>query len=329
MAISLAMICKYLGMRFISVIDPRTTETNLQILKALDAKIDYVANPDPVTGEFLPARLNRVQQLLTEIPGTYWPNQYANANNYLAHYHTTMKEIVTELERVDYLFCSVSTCGTIRGLAEYVRDHGLRTKIVAVDAEGSAIFGGNKSTRRFPGLGAGIVPPFCRTDLIDRIVHVSDSDIVKCCRMLAKEESILAGASSGGIIAAVKQMEPDLTPGAVCAVILHDKESATSILYTQTHGFRASSDGRFGLKAAITLSCNNKESISQGGDGMLYLNDRDIQSVGVDWPALVESIETAVGIIDSGDYVQPVKPYLRYKNPQNRIIAMPAYVGER
>ncbi|KTD87746.1 2,3-diaminopropionate biosynthesis protein SbnB [Paenibacillus etheri] len=60
---------------------------------------------------------------------------------------------------------------------------------------------------------------------------------------------------------------------------------------------------------------------------MLYLNDRDIQSVGVDWPTLVESIETAVNIIDSGDYVQPVKPYLRYKNPQNRIIAMPAYVG--
>lgn len=53
MAISLAMICKYLGLRFISVIDPRTTETNIQILKALDAKIDYVAEPDPETGEFL------------------------------------------------------------------------------------------------------------------------------------------------------------------------------------------------------------------------------------------------------------------------------------
>lgn len=60
---------------------------------------------------------------------------------------------------------------------------------------------------------------------------------------------------------------------------------------------------------------------------MLYLNDRDIRAVGVDWPDLVESVETAVGIIDSGDYAQPVKPYLRYKNPQNRIIAMPAYVG--
>lgn len=62
---------------------------------------------------------------------------------------------------------------------------------------------------------------------------------------------------------------------------------------------------------------------------MLYLNDRDIREVGLDWPSLVESIETTVRILDSGDYAQPVKPYLRYKNPQNRIIAMPAYVGER
>lgn len=223
MAISLAMICKYWGMRFISVLDPRTTDTNLQILKALESEIDFVTEPDPVTGEFLPARLKRVEQLLEEIPGSFWPNQYGNPNNYLSHYHTTMKEIVTELGRVDYLFCSVSTCGTIRGLAEYAKDHGLGTKIVAVDAEGSAIFGGNQEKRRFPGLGAGIVPPFCRTDLIDRIVHVSDAEIVNGCRALAQNESILAGASSGGVIAAVKQLEKELPPGSVCAVILHDK----------------------------------------------------------------------------------------------------------
>ncbi|AIQ61744.1 cysteine synthase [Paenibacillus borealis] len=223
MAISLAMICKYLGMSFISVVDSRTTEMNLQILKALGATIDYIDCPDSETGEFLPARLKRVQQLLTEIPGSYWPNQYANPNNYLSHYHTTMKEIVDELGQVDYLFCAVSTCGTIRGLAEYVKDKGLQTKIVAVDAAGSAIFGGNQEQRRFPGLGAGIVPPFCRTDLIDHIVHVTDSDIVKGCRALAQKESVLAGASSGGVLAAIRQMKQKLTPGAVCAAILHDK----------------------------------------------------------------------------------------------------------
>ncbi len=60
---------------------------------------------------------------------------------------------------------------------------------------------------------------------------------------------------------------------------------------------------------------------------MLYLNDRDIRAVGLDWPALLEALEAAVQIADMGDYAQPIKPYLRYGDPRNRIIAMPAYVG--
>ena len=235
MAISLAMICRCLELRFISVIDPRTTEANIKIMQALGAEISYVAEPDPATGEFLPARLQRVEQLLRTIPGSYWPNQYANINNYLAHYHTTMKEIADQLHRVDYLFCSVSTCGTIRGLAEYVRDHQLATRIVAVDAEGSAIFGGNKEKRRFPGLGAGIVPPFCGPDLADHIVHVSDWEMVESCRALAQKEGILAGPSSGGVLAAVRKLGPQLPPGTVCAGIIHDKgERYLDTVYSDT-----------------------------------------------------------------------------------------------
>lgn len=235
MAISLAMICRCLEMRFISVIDPRTTEANIKIMQALGAEISYVAEPDPATGEFLPARLQRVEQLLRTLPGSYWPNQYANPNNYLAHYHTTMKEIADQLHRLDYLFCSVSTCGTIRGLAEYVRDHQLTTRIVAVDAEGSAIFGGNQEKRRFPGLGAGIVPPFCGPDLADHIVHVSDWEMVESCRALAQKEGILAGPSSGGVLAAVRKLKPQLPPGAVCAGIIHDKgERYLDTVYSDT-----------------------------------------------------------------------------------------------
>ncbi|WNS46002.1 2,3-diaminopropionate biosynthesis protein SbnA [Paenibacillus sp. MMS20-IR301] len=247
MAISLAMICQYLGLRFICVVDPRTTDTNLQILKAAGAVIDKVALPDPVTGEFLPARLLRVQALQAEIQGSYWPNQYANPDNYLSHYHTTMQEIIAELGRVDYLFCSVSTCGTIRGLAEYVKDNGLQTKIVAADAAGSAIFGGSQEKRRFPGLGAGIVPPFCRPDLMDHIVHVTDAEMVMSCRALARKEGILAGASSGAVLAAVRQMKHRIPHGAVCAAILHDKgERYLDTVYSDTW-----SDEQFGPEVRI------------------------------------------------------------------------------
>lgn len=60
---------------------------------------------------------------------------------------------------------------------------------------------------------------------------------------------------------------------------------------------------------------------------MLYLGDQQIRAIGLNWEELVDSMEAAVRIIDTGDYAQPVKPYLRYRNPANRIIAMPAYVG--
>lgn len=223
MAISLAMIGGCLGLQVICVVDPRTTNANLAILRALGAKIDLVEQPDPATGEFLPARLARVQQLVAEIPGSFWPNQYANRNNVLAHYHTTMPEIVHQLQTVDYVFCAVSTCGTLRGLSEYARDHGLPTQFVAVDAEGSAIFGGNGGKRHFPGLGAGIVPPFCEPGLAHRVIHVTDREILAGCRELAEKEALLAGASSGAVIAAIRRVREELPRGTVCAAILHDK----------------------------------------------------------------------------------------------------------
>lgn len=60
---------------------------------------------------------------------------------------------------------------------------------------------------------------------------------------------------------------------------------------------------------------------------MLILNDGDIRSLQTDWTELADLIERTVRIADAGDYSQPIKPYLRYGDPRNRIIAMPAYVG--
>lgn len=60
---------------------------------------------------------------------------------------------------------------------------------------------------------------------------------------------------------------------------------------------------------------------------MLYLGEEHIRTIGLHWKELVNSMEAAVHILDSGDFAQPIKPYLRYGNPDNRIIAMPAYAG--
>nr|WP_315605175.1 2,3-diaminopropionate biosynthesis protein SbnA [Paenibacillus aurantius] len=223
LAISLAQLCGYLGLRFICVVDPRTTEQHKQIIRSYRGEIDLVSEPDPATGEFLPARIRRVQELLRQYPHTYWTNQYGNPDNSGAHAATTMREIGEELGPVDYLFCGVSSCGTIRGCMEYIRSRQWTTRIVAVDAAGSVIFGGQKGPRRFPGLGAGLTPGLFRPDVADEVVYVSDLDCVQGCRDLVRREAILAGASSGGVISAIRRLADTLPAGAVCAAILPDR----------------------------------------------------------------------------------------------------------
>src|SRR5205809_137641 len=88
LGIGLAQACRYLGLRFICVVDPKTTEQNIRILKAYGAEIDMVLKPHAVTGEFLQARIDRIQVLLHNISGSFWTNQYANVSNARAHYST-------------------------------------------------------------------------------------------------------------------------------------------------------------------------------------------------------------------------------------------------
>lgn len=224
MGIGLAQVCRYLGLRFICVVDPKTAAQNLKVLRAYGADIDYVSEPDPATGEFLPARINRVQDLLRQIENSFWPNQYANPNNPGAHYRTTMAEIAQALDgKVDFLFVATSTCGTIRGCGEYVRDHGLPTRVVAVDAVGSLIFADVKAKRIIPGLGAAMRPPLCDLSLIAECVHVTDLDCVVGCRRLAEREAILAGGSSGGVMAAVNRLQDRIPPGSTCVAVLPDR----------------------------------------------------------------------------------------------------------
>ena len=224
MGIGLAQACRYYGLRFICVVDPRTSVQNLRLLRTYGAEVELVSEPDPVSGELLQARLKRVEALVREIDGAFWPNQYANKHNPEAHYRMTMSEVATALAgRVDMLFVATSTCGTLRGCAEYVRDHGLSTRIIAVDAQGSLIFSNQRAKRMIPGLGAGMRPPLCEPALIDEVVLVSDLECVVACRRLVAREAILAGGSSGAVVAALDRLQDTIPDHANCVLIFPDR----------------------------------------------------------------------------------------------------------
>lgn len=222
MGIGLALACMFYGLRFICVVDSKTTAQNLRLLETYGAEVDIITQPDPVTGEYLQARIDRVEELMRTLPHGFWPNQYANLYNSHAH-RQTMREIVDQIGHVDYLFCATSTCGTLRGCAEHVSEHGLGTKIVAVDAVGSVIFGGQKAKRLIPGHGAAITPSLFDPALATSCVHVTDLDCIVGCRRLMREEAVLAGGSSGAVIKAIEHAMPDLPDGSVCVAILPDR----------------------------------------------------------------------------------------------------------
>ena len=223
MGIGLAMVCRWYGLRFICVIDPKTTVQNARLLELYGAEIDVVTKPHSLSGEFLQARLDRVRYLLTTVENSFWPNQYANLDNAWAH-HDTAREILEALdEPPDYLFCATSTCGTLRGCSEFFRLHSPSTKIVAVDAVGSVIFGGPKGHRLIPGHGAAIRPDLYRPDLAAMCIHVTDMECVIGCRRLMAEESILAGGSSGAVLMALEKIRNSLRSRALCVLVFADR----------------------------------------------------------------------------------------------------------
>lgn len=223
MGIGLAQVCSYLGLRFICVVDQKTTKQNIRLLETYGAEVDVIEESDLRGRDFLQARIDRVIELLSKIKNSFSPNQYANEANSDAH-HQTMSEIAMELNgKVDYLFCATSTCGTIRGCAEYARERGLGTRVYAVDAIGSVIFGSRKADRLIPGHGAAMRPKLFKDDMASKVIRVSDLDCVIGCRRLAATEAILAGGSSGAVLTAVEQAKHEIHSGANCVMIFADR----------------------------------------------------------------------------------------------------------
>lgn len=223
LGIALAQVCLLMHLRFICVVDAKTTESNKRLLKAYGAEIDCVTEPDSETGEYLLARIKRVDQLLKEIPNSYRPNQYANIHNPEGH-QPAMEEIVNSLGFApDYIFCAVSTCGTIRGYSEYIKAHNLHTKVIAVDAMGSVIFGTERGKRYIPGHGAAVVPALYHDGIADDFVQVTDNECVIGCRKLLKREGVFAGGSTGAIVQGIEKYIDKIPDGSSVVFVVHDR----------------------------------------------------------------------------------------------------------
>lgn len=202
-ASSLAQICHSLGINFIPVVDPNINKPYYQLLKNLCSQVEMVTERDD-TGGFLKTRLNRVEEIRRSQPHAYWINQYGNSDCADAHYYGTGAELADHLPQLDYLFIGVSTGGTLAGVSRKIKEVSPITKVIAVDAEGSVIFGATPKKRFIPGLGSSIVPALISSCLIDEVIHVREQETVIGCQELSKQ-GIFAGGSSGTVYYAINK----------------------------------------------------------------------------------------------------------------------------
>ena len=225
MAVGLAQACAAMGLDFLCVADVRTQEANLDLVRAYGGRVEVIREPDPQTGDFLTARLNRVRAIVEECPGVFWTNQYANPENPAAHEAGTVRQLLRDSGGLDVLLIATSTTGTLNGALDCCAKHSPHTRVVAVDAAGSVLFGGQAGPRRISGLGAGMHTPLSKGASPAAVERVGDLDCVVGCRALVKLEGVLAGGSSGGLAVALSRLAGGLDLGTRVGLVLPDHGS--------------------------------------------------------------------------------------------------------
>lgn len=204
MGIALAAKCHDLGNRFICVIDPHISETNEYLIKQYGAETIKVKEKDE-NDSYLKTRLKTIQELQEKYKNCYWFNQYGNPLVCEA-YEEIGREMLKQVEHIDYVFVAVSSAGTISGISKAIKEKSPTTKIIAVDVLGSKVFDIHTTKKRFlSGIGSSIQSVNLTRAIIDDVILIDELEGVKGCHEMLKNSLIFGGGSSGCVYQAIKE----------------------------------------------------------------------------------------------------------------------------
>ncbi len=201
--IGLAMVGAARGYRVMIVVDAKTSSPMRRILKAHGAElVDVPLTEADANGSMQVARMNKAASLAKEIPGAWYPCQHRNPQNPDAHAEYTAREIIAAFDGApDAIVVGVSTAGQLAGIHRFFKAHFPKVKIIGVDVAGSVIFGTPAHPYKMTGLGLSFVPPNFEPRFVDFAYSVDDALAFSICRLLARKEGVLLGASTGAIVA--------------------------------------------------------------------------------------------------------------------------------
>ena len=231
MGLAIAAIVK--GYRLICTMPDKQSKEKMDMLRAMGAEV--VVTPTNVEPDDPRSYYSVARRLNKEIPNSFYPNQYDNMSNTVAHYEQTGPEIWEQTEgKVTHLVVGVGTGGTISGTGKYLKEKNPNIQVWGIDTYGS-VFKKYHETGIFDekeiysylteGIGEDILPKNVDFSVIDLFEKVTDKEGMLMTRRLAKEEGIFVGNSAGCAVQGLLQLKDRLTEKDVVVVIFHDHGS--------------------------------------------------------------------------------------------------------
>ena len=199
--IGIASVAASKGYRTIITMPDTMSVERRNILKAYGSELVLTDGAKGMKGA-----IEKATELAEEIPHSFIPGQFSNEANPLAHYKTTGPEIWRDTDGdVDIFVAGVGTGGTLSGAGKYLKKINPDIQVIAVEPKDSPVLSEGKSgSHKLQGIGAGFVPYTLDVNIYDDVIAVTTEQAYEAARVLAKEDGILAGISSGATLYAAE-----------------------------------------------------------------------------------------------------------------------------
>jgi cysteine synthase B len=206
--IALAFIAKLLGLKMVLIMPENSTEERIKTMRAYGAEVILTASDIGIEGS------RDLAFKLRDEKGYTLLNQFENNDNWKAHYKTTGPEVWRDTNhKVTHFVATMGTTGTIMGTSKFLKEQNKNITIVgAQPAEGARIPGIRKWSPEY-------VPKFFDKSRVDVVIDVTENDAKKMTKLLAKEEGVFAGMSSGGSVYCALEIAKKIDKGVIVAII--------------------------------------------------------------------------------------------------------------